>query len=164
MNKNFWVRTESNRYSSVLEARVFWTIENFMDWKDEEIGQSILSPSFRVKHTSGSKETKWQIELFPKGHITDALAGTDGQRLPRVSVFLRGISDLRKDHVAVSVSIVDSHLNRIHEEKLQHQPNTEKLSEDENMCYGDGIGFLSWDDLVMCESDVIMPAWKRVDS
>ena len=104
-------------------------LENFMDWKDEEIGQSILSPSFRVKHTFCSKETKWQIELFPKGHITDALAGTDGQRLPRVSVFLRGISDLRKDHVAVSVSIVDSHLNRIHEEKLQHQPkNTEKLS------------------------------------
>ena len=150
MNKNFWVRTESNRYSSVLGARVFWTIENFMDRK-EEIGQSILSPSFRVKHTSGSKETKWQIQLYPKGHITD------GQRLPRVSVFLRGISDLRKDHVAVSVSIVDSHLNRIHEEKLLYQPNTEKLSEDENMCYGDGIGFLSWDDLVMCESDVKMP-------
>jgi len=153
MNKNFWLRTESNPYFYVEGARVFWTIENFLDRKDL-IGESILSPSFRVKHI-GSKETKWQIQLYPKGDIVSYAA----QKLPggdfgHVSVFLRGISDIKKDHVHVRVSIVDCNLSKIHEKKLQYL--AEKVSEDENMCYGDSLAFQRRD-LILCENDVKLP-------
>ena len=153
MNKNFWLRTESNPCNSVMGARVFWTIENFMDLKDL-IGESILSPSFRVKH-SGSKETKWQIQLYPRGDIASIAA----HKLPggdhgHVSVFLRGTSDIKKDHARVHVSIVDCHLNRIHEKELPYLP--EKVAEEENMCYGDSTAFQRRD-LFLCEDDLKLP-------
>ena len=133
-------------------ARVLWTIENFLDRK-EVIGESILSPSFRVKHT-GSKKTKWQIPLYPKGDI-DTITALDlpGGDCVYVSVFLRGTSNIKKDHINVHVSIADCHLNRINEKELHYLP--EKVSEDENMCYGDSIAFQR--EHLIFENDVKLP-------
>jgi len=113
-----------------------------MDRKETN-GESILSPSFRVQHTSVSEETKWQIQLYPRGDVASIDNGHYGQSLPlHVSVFLRGISDIKKDYVDVRVSIVDCNLNRIYETKLHHQLNTKKVSENENMCFGESKVFL----------------------
>jgi len=153
MSKSFLVRTEPNPDNSVIGATVLWTIENFLHRK-EEIGQSILSPSFRVKHTCVSKETKWQIQLYPRGDI----ASTEG-RTPwddaHVSVFLRGNSDIKNDHIRVSVSMADYYFKRINETNLPYKKNTEKVSEEENMCYGLSNVFARDDIYLFCEADTV---------
>ena len=77
MSKNLWVRSESNHYNSVVNATVFWTIDDFMGRGYEENDKSILSQTFRVKHAN-FEETKWQIQVFPRGDM-DFM---DGQGLP----------------------------------------------------------------------------------
>ena len=67
MSKKFWLRSHSDPCYDVTSATVIWTIDNFMDLKEEN-GQSILSPSFRVGHQQNAieyEETKWQIQLYP---------------------------------------------------------------------------------------------------
>jgi len=153
MSRKLWVRTESNHYNSLADATVFWTIDDFMGRGCEENDKSILSPTFRVRHANFEK-TKWQIQVFPRGDI----AFMDGQGLPpsdatgHVSVFLRGTSDIKKDHVQVYVSIVDFHHNRVAEKKLQYQANTQKISDDENICFGESE-FFSRRDLWVYEEE-----------
>ena len=97
MSKNLWVRSESNHYNSVVNATVFWTIDDFMGRGYEENDKSILSPTFRVKHAN-FEETKWQIQVFPRGDM----AFMDGQGLllsdatAHVSVFLQAPVTLRR--------------------------------------------------------------------
>lgn len=45
-----------------------WTVDKLLDRKEEN-GQYILSPSFRVTKP-GFKDSKWQIQLYPRGDKT----------------------------------------------------------------------------------------------
>ena len=144
MSKKFWLRTQVDPQYDITTATILWTIDNFMDRK-EETGQSILSPSFRIKHDYPGfkdKDTKWQIQLFPRGDH-DSYDGRS-QNLPKdildgqVSVLLHGtIGKIKKNDVVIRVSIVDNVLNRIEEKALKHRADAKKISCVEDACYGD---------------------------
>jgi len=138
MNKKFWLRTQTNPYYGHTDATVLWTID--MGQK-ETVGQSILSPSFRVHHRGfKDKVTKWQIQVFPSGDFDSH--SQDEQ----VSVFLHGsIGEIKKERVNVNVSIVDSSLNRFAEKTLKHQANTNKILDNEDTCYGESNYCRWWD-------------------
>ena len=148
MSKKFWLRTHTlpcppyNDYATII-----WTIDKFLDLKEEN-GQSILSPSFRIKHDL-IEDTKWQIQLYPRGDPANLAQHIQNQSEQEkyvfgdgvsVSVFLHGaIGIMKKDQpkVDVSVSIVDSCLNRMFEKTLKNKA-VDKILDDEDACYGDG--------------------------
>ena len=148
MSKKFWLRTQADDpydpHTDTTSATVLWTIDNFMDRKEEK-GQSILSPCFRIKHNYpgfSDRDTKWQIQLYPRGDHDSYDGGS--QNLPKdifdgqVSVFLHGtIGKIKKDDVVIRVSIVDNVLNRIEEKALKHRADAKKISCVEDACYGE---------------------------
>ena len=167
MSKKFWLRTHTLPFFgapfTVTEAEVIWTIDNFVNLKEEN-GQSILSPSFRIKHDHpGFKDTKWRIQLYPRGDLASYKGHIQNQSLVEkdifgggvdLSVFVHGAIGNKKikmtpAQVNVSVSIVDICLNRMFEKtlKLQAVTDTDKISVDEDLdaCYGDSNFFPRWD-------------------
>ena len=70
MNGRHWLRVHP-KSDGTIKVSFFWTIDNFFD-REEENGQSILSPSFKVTKP-GFRDTKWHVEIFPKGdsHSTE---------------------------------------------------------------------------------------------
>ena len=79
-SKKFWLRIDPKEDNSrSVNATFVWTIDNFLDRKEEN-GQCILSPSFKI-NKPGFKDTKWQIKVYPRGHITS---------VKKVTVFLLG--------------------------------------------------------------------------
>ena len=100
-SKKFWLRIDPKEDNSrSVNATFVWTIDNILDRKEEN-GQSILSPSFKI-NKPGFKDTKWQIKLYPKGHIPS---------VKKVSVFLLGNTgnkDKGDAYVCCSVSLFDA--------------------------------------------------------
>ena len=142
MSKKFWLRTHKDPHHDITNAEIIWTIDNFMDL-EEENGESILSPSFRIRHGHpgfpGPKVTKWQIQLYPRGDIESTWSGLHFLFGDEVSVFIHsaiGSIEMDPAQVEVSVSILDSSLNRFAEKELKHQAKADKILDNEDTCYG----------------------------